>query len=245
MDTDAALAEHPLLAHDPPARDTRGEPRGSGTACAATVAGRNALQVYDEVVQNASGNNLKVLGLISNESWIGGQDLWTQNNAEHNPGKTGDNPYAAAFAQNAAGKLASYLCSTYKMGISKAGWTAGAYPFNAIAQHLYIDQGALTTSSKLTQYMQDLRNAYVAYEGTGTTKQLHITEVGWTTASVSPQTQAANVQTAYTTFKSTGYVGRAYWFAAQDVPESGLYYGLVDSDGLSKPALSAYQTYAT
>jgi hypothetical protein len=38
-----------------------------------------------------------------------------------------------------------------------------------------------------------------------------------------------------------GYVSRGYWFAIQDVPEGGLFYGLLDGEGRQKPALAAYQ----
>jgi hypothetical protein len=66
--------------------------------------GKTALQVYDQVVQEALDNGFRVLGLLSNESWNGGQPQWTAGNAEV-AGGTGDNPYIGAFAEN-AGALA-------------------------------------------------------------------------------------------------------------------------------------------
>src|SRR5262249_26152047 len=74
---------------------------------------------------------------------------------------------------------ADYPCNTYRMGQQKAGWSAGAYPLDGIGQHLYIDQGGLTSGSKITRYLQDVRNAYVAFEGTKTAKKTEITEFGW------------------------------------------------------------------
>jgi hypothetical protein len=339
--------------------------------------GQTAVQTYDQVIGNALSHNLRVLGLLSNESWPGTQTQWTANNAEHNRRGTGDNPYLQQFAQGAAGTLASayqgrrtitlggttyallvgawevwnepnawtsnpspgvytgstfiypsnfawllkranaalkqgnpsatvisgglfghdpggaamttrvagslqpvqkqgvyraapgqapatgpagsasnctstvpsgadYLCSTYQMGLSKAGWQR-PYPFDHVGQHLYVDQGTTTSAAKLGSYLQDLRTAYLTYEGTGTPKQTHLTEFGWSTASVSPAVQAQNVQTSYQTFRpaTTPYLARAYWFSIQDVPEGGVYYGLVEADGVTdKPAFTSYQTYA-
>jgi hypothetical protein len=146
---------------------------------------------------------------------------------------------------------ADYLCSTYQMGRSKAGWRAGAYPLDGIGQHLYIDQGTLTSSTKVNAYLQDVRAAYLAFEGTTTTKKTEITEFGWVADPSSPTfatdaaNQAQNVQTAYSTFRSTSYVSRADYFTAQDVPEGSIFYGLVEGDGTTyKPSFSAYQTAA-
>jgi hypothetical protein len=138
------------------------------------------------------------------------------------------------------------------MGQSKAGWKKGAYPLDAIGQHLYVDQAGLTTTSKLTSYLQDVRNAYVAFEGASTPKKTQITEFGWVAnpGSSGYQSEAArqaqNVQTAYTTFRSTSFVTRADYFAVQDVPEGNVFYGLVQGDGTTfKPGFGAYQTWAT
>src|SRR5579864_1335862 len=140
---------------------------------------------------------------------------------------------------------AAYLCSTYQMGISQAGWKAGAYPLDAVGQHLYINISGLTTSSNVSAYLSDVRNAYVFYEGAATAKKTQVTEVGWSTASVTNHVQAANLQTAFQTFKGVAYVGRAYWFDVQDIPEANLFYGLVTGNGTQKPAFGAYQKYAT
>jgi hypothetical protein len=146
---------------------------------------------------------------------------------------------------------ADYLCKTYLMGRKSAGWRAGAYPLDRIGQHLYIDQGALTNSSRLSAYLQDVRSAYVAFEGTATSKQTEVTEFGWvanpssSTYTTDASNQAQNVQTAYATFRATSFIARADYFTAQDVPEGSIYYGLVAGDGTYKPAFSAYQSSAT
>jgi hypothetical protein len=147
---------------------------------------------------------------------------------------------------------ADYLCNTYRMGQSKAGWRAGAYPLDGVGQHLYIDQGTVTSSAKLSAYLQDVRTAYINFEGTKTGKKTEITEFGWvanpgsSTFQTDAANQAQNVQTAYSTFRTTGYVSRADYFTAQDVPEGSIFYGLVEGDGTTyKPAFSAYQAAAS
>jgi hypothetical protein len=147
---------------------------------------------------------------------------------------------------------ADYLCNTYRMGQQKAGWKAGAYPMDAIGQHLYIDQGGLTSASKITSYLQGVRSAYLAFEGAATAKKTQVTEFGWVadprntaTYPTAGNNQAQNVQTAYATFRSTSYVSRADYFATQDVPEGNVFYGLVQGDGTTyKPAFATYQTAA-
>ena len=138
-----------------------------------------------------------------------------------------------------------YLSSTYQMGTSHAGWSAGSYPFDEVGQHLYIDQSVTTSTSRISTFFQQLRNAYLAYEGADSGKGTQITEVGWTTQQVSPAVQAQNLQIAYQTFQQTAYLNRAYWFSVQDVPEGHLFFGLVDTHGTHKPAFAAYQQDAT
>jgi len=67
-----------------------------------------ALGVYDQVVEKARASNLKVLGLISNESWPGTQAEWILGNMEVQGGD-GDNAYIRTFARNAAGVLADHF----------------------------------------------------------------------------------------------------------------------------------------
>jgi len=70
--------------------------------------GYSALSRYDQVVVNARANGLKVLGLLSNESWHGYPTDWRANNAELAKG-TGDNRYLLDFAQQAAVVLVSHF----------------------------------------------------------------------------------------------------------------------------------------
>src|SRR4051812_25373000 len=102
---------------------------------------------------------------------------------------------------------------------------------------MYIDQGGVTTSSKVTNYLQDVRNAYIAFAGMATLKRTQVTEFGWPAEPNSSNygsaaaNQAQNVQTAYTTFRSTSFVTRADYFTVQDVPEGDVFYGLIQGDG--------------
>ena len=72
-----------------------------------------------------------------------------------------------------------------------------------------------------------------------------MTEFGWLanpsslTYGTDAANQAQNVQIAYTTFRATAYLMRADYFAAQDIPEGMIFYGLFQGDGVTyKPALA-------
>jgi hypothetical protein len=135
---------------------------------------------------------------------------------------------------------ADYLCATYEMGLRHVGWQPAAYPFDHVGQHIYIDGGGLTSEEKLRYYLDDVRDAYLSYEGAGSPKATYITEFGWSTKDMSQETQAENLLMAYDTFRQVGYVARAYWFHAQDVPEAGLFFGLAEANGKKKQAFDVY-----
>jgi hypothetical protein len=171
-----------------------------------------------------------------------GLDSSGSHNGAHNgyKGKTG--------AGNCPSTLSSgsdYLCSTFSMGWQHAGWVKGAGPFDAIGQHLYINQASSTRNKTVQGYLTDVRNVYVKFGGEPSSKQTQVTEFGWSTGSVSPTLQAQNLQMAYQTFKATSYVGRAYWYRTRDLGVSVDYYGIVDTDGNQKMAYASYQQYAT
>jgi hypothetical protein len=149
--------------------------------------------------------------------------------------------YASSACQESRPSGAAYLCDVYVMGQGEAGWPRGAAPLDAIGLHPYVDQGGVTSNGKLTAYLQELHAAYAAYEGSGTAKRIEVTEAGWTNDFVDASTQATNLRILYDTLRSAGYVDRGYWFAVQDIPEAGLFYGLVDGDAQPKPAFTAYQ----
>jgi hypothetical protein len=140
---------------------------------------------------------------------------------------------------------AQYLDDTYNVGINAIGsfaWVMhayGSYPLDGIGQHIYIDQGRLTTTDHVSQYLQWVRQAYTRYEGDASPKQVFITELGWTTASVSPETQAANLDIAFQAIEATPWVRTTIWFNWQDGGGS-FRYGVVDSSGNPKPSYEAY-----
>lgn len=110
---------------------------------------------------------------------------------------------------------AAYLQATYRCGRSLAGWDEvraryGSYPLDGIGQHLYIDQARATGGAHLADYLQAVRDACLAWEGPGTAKQTYVTEFGWQTRALSPDLQAANLETAYGAFRETSYVAQAY-----------------------------------
>ena len=142
--------------------------------------------------------------------------------------------------------MVDYLRATYQCGRALAGWGEikaryGSYPLDGIGQHLYIDQGGATNESNLSAYLQDVRDAYAAFEGRNTDKQTFVTEFGWATNAITPALQAANLRVACDTFRRTPYVAQAYWAGIQDIPAAELYFGLARSDGSLKPAFAAYQ----
>ncbi len=71
-----------------------------------TTFGFSALSRYDSIIDNALSNNLKVLGLLSNEAWntsnVPGD--WQANSAE-SAGGNGDNTFIQNFDANAARAL--------------------------------------------------------------------------------------------------------------------------------------------
>ncbi len=160
----------------------------------------------------------------------------------------------AASAPPSSG--AAYIRATYRQGLATAGWEdvrrrLGTYPLDAVGQHMYVDQGSGVAVSTLKDFLDDVRAAYTAFEGPATTKQVYLTEFGWTSPGVSPAVQAANLQSALAVFRRTPYMGPTFWFTAQDVPEAGIYYGIHTGGGgadhyigIRKPAFQAYQVAA-
>jgi hypothetical protein len=164
---------------------------------------------------------------------------------ERRSARTAGVGYASAACQESRPSGAAYLCDVYVMGQGEAGWPRGAAPLDHVGLHLYVDQGGVTSRAKLTAYLEEIRSVMTAYEGSTTPKRIEMTEGGWTNDFVDAATQAANVRILYDTLRGTSYVGRGYWFAVQDIPEAGLYYGLYDGDGRPKSSVTAYQQATT
>jgi hypothetical protein len=145
---------------------------------------------------------------------------------------------------------AEYLRSTYAQGIGLAGWDAvrllhGSYPLDGIGQHLYVDQGTATTTAKIAEYLSAVR-AVVLEHPEVAAPPTWVTEFGWTTASVSQATQAANLKSADDTTTATPYVRAAFWFQLRDIAAAGMYYGLLtpfDPPWTRKLAWGAFHPY--
>lgn len=92
--------------------------------------GKTALQVYDEIVEDALDRGLRVLGLLSNESWHGSQADWTAGSAEHGRG-TGDNRYVKRFAAKAVTPLARHFkgrVAAWEIWNEPNAWTSNPRP---------------------------------------------------------------------------------------------------------------------
>ncbi|MCA1595229.1 MAG: hypothetical protein LC772_02215, partial [Chloroflexi bacterium] len=144
---------------------------------------------------------------------------------------------------------AQYIDDTYNEGINVVGSFAytkshwGTYPLDGIGQHIYIDQGGVTTSSAYQQYLNWVRQAYTKYEGTGTSKHTFVTETGWqTTGSETQSMQDQNLVTAFSVFEdgSANFVQTAIWFNWQDNPPGNQWYGVLDQYGSHKMSYNDY-----
>ncbi|MCC6491678.1 MAG: hypothetical protein IT424_01510 [Pirellulales bacterium] len=89
--------------------------------------GAPQLNAYDQIIQNAAGAGLTVLGLLSNESVAGGQTLWNDD-----PDGDGRNAYVASFAD-----AALLLVDRYKNDVKQwevwnepNAWTNPGYQSN-------------------------------------------------------------------------------------------------------------------
>lgn len=149
--------------------------------------------------------------------------------------------------KTSGGAGADYLTQTYQKGIDTASgdWAwikqnAGQYPLDHIGQHIYIDGGSTVAASSVQQYLDWIRNAYVAFEGGSTPKKTFVTEIGWRSDGVGEPGQATNLTTAYSVTESTSYVATAAWFFLRDEPAWPEPWGLLRTDSSAKPAWAAF-----
>ncbi len=145
---------------------------------------------------------------------------------------------------------APYLRDVYERGLhGPANWNGvrqalGGYPLDAVGQHPYVDQGGPCSGDHIRAYLGWLRQAVEAYEGRGSAKPLYVTEVAWSTTTVSPEVQAANLDTLYDACARTPYVAACLWFELLDNPFAQLYYGVLDPHWTRKAAFAAFQRIA-
>lgn len=111
--------------------------------------------------------------------------------------------------------------------------------FDAIGEHIYINQGNATSGANIQAACDNIRNVYVPIIG-GSYKTW-ITEIGWTTGSVTQAIQAGNLQTAYQTLQSLPYVVHSFWFKIFD--DAGGF-GLYDVNNNAKLSYLSYKAFA-
>jgi len=153
--------------------------RGCSTADAPT-----ARAVYDQIVTMATSApyNLRVTGLLSNESWRGGQNQWIQGSSEATGGN-GDNRYIQDFSVVAASLIAKHFrgsVDTWEVWnepnafTTPRGWpgkvTGGSYMYpsnfawllkRSYDQIKSVNPGATVISGGLFSYDADSGAAYL------------------------------------------------------------------------------------
>jgi len=146
---------------------------------------------------------------------------------------------------------AQYIDDVYNVGINNVGSFSsvkdsyGSYPLDGVGQHLYIDQGGLTTTEQILQYLDWVRQSYTKYEGADSSKKVFITEMGWTTASISEDTQHQDLRIAFAAIEQRAHVQMTIWFRWQDVDvvNPPLLYGVLNPAGNQKQSYAGYQFY--
>jgi hypothetical protein len=158
----------------------------------------------------------------------------------------GLNRYIQSFDQRAAGVLASHFSA------SVTAWEIWNEP-NAWSSNPSL--GVYTGSSfmypsnfaqLLTQTRAAVKSAAPGAIALSGGLLIRHCLVHRTTGVSSAVVQAQNLEVAYRTFMpaKTAYVARAYWYRTQDLGVAADYYGLVDTNGGTKAAYTAYQQYA-
>jgi hypothetical protein len=117
---------------------------------------------------------------------------------------------------------------------------AARRPFDAIGQHLYVDQG----TAQLTvdpAHLQEVLTALhtVLHEEDQATRPVFITEAGWQNQVVGRVSHATNLTTLFNVCHQAGTIEMLCWFTLRDAP--GQTFGLFDQDGQERPALASFQ----
>lgn len=154
---------------------------------------------------------------------------------------------------------ADYIAATYKVSIENTGWFSqmknkwGTYPLDHIGFHIYPNCNTYLNTTWLSNYFQQVRNAYAAYEGSGTAKKMWLTEVGWQTDGSGCKTteaiQASNLTSMMGVANGKSYIKHVNWFFLKDEPAADLYFGVFRPTGLNeadkKPAWASLKTAST
>lgn len=114
------------------------------------------------------------------------------------------------------------------------------FPLDAVGQHLYISQGGAVSAAQVARYLNWVHAVPAAY---GLPKMpTFVTELGWTTGSVSAAVQGANLTTALGAARAAPYVATVVVFNLRHGP--GLDYGVYTASWQPTPALEAFRRAA-
>lgn len=136
-----------------------------------------------------------------------------------------------------------YIDEVYTLGVWDT-FEANAgrrYPWDQLGYHLYVDQEVVADEVTTTSYLDAVRDQAALR---GDQAPFAVTEIGWTTLSVTEEVQAANLTTAYALLSARPDVAAAYWFSYRDAPADDLYFGLATDTDAPKAALGAMQAAA-
>jgi len=112
------------------------------------------------------------------------------------------------------------------------------YPWDSLGYHLYVDQEALTDGALLTAYLDAVRDLSGQR---GDEAPFAVTEIGWSTLSLTEEVQAENLSVAFNLLSAREDVAGAYWFSYRDAPADDLFFGLASETDVPKLALAALQ----
>jgi len=131
---------------------------------------------------------------------------------------------------------AEYLQAVYA-ALRRSG---GTMPFDAIGQHLYMDQPGRADGGHLWQYINHIQEVVQRNEG-GNGRPMYITEAAWTTDAVTPDIQAANLKTLFEVCSRDQRIQAVCWFQIRDNPPGHQSFGVVAPNWSRKPAFAAFQ----
>lgn len=137
---------------------------------------------------------------------------------------------------------ARYLRALYDAGShGPAHWDT--VPFDAVGQHIYLDQGGICPPDHIRSYLRWMHDAVRDREH-GNAKQTYVTEAAWNTAKVSPEAQARNLTTLLDVCAEAPFVAVALWYQLLDNPAANSLTGVADPRRQRKPSFAAFQQCA-
>jgi len=147
-------------------------------------------------------------------------------------------------AENQTSMATGYLRDTYQAGKEKHGWedvrsSYGSYPLDGIGYHLYVREGAGSTSADIQRTYKKYLDAvsWIVRQQDVAEKKIYVSEFGWSSAS-GEEFQAKSLKAGFEFLRKDPRVALAIYFCTQDFP--GKEYGLYRPDKSKKPAYNAF-----